>query len=116
MLDSERVYQETLLVDLGIYPIEAIRKAVYWLSKDIGVLIEPEDEKSVKLSFSSKSPIDLIKVQQVINDYSLRHQIYKETSTIRDLIAAKAFSHEEHLDPIPGELQDPLDIEKRDKL
>jgi hypothetical protein len=50
-------------------------------------------------------------VQRDLIDFSLRETINRETTNIRELLIAKAFSNGEYDEIPPGEISDPVGFE-----
>jgi His-Xaa-Ser system protein HxsD len=107
----------TVTVDSHIYSKEAILQACYWFTDRAYVLISRDTEERYLVSLQPKAdhPTDAERLAgefaNALIDSQLRQQITEETSKIRELIFAKAFSEGGLLDdPPPGDDRDPVEI------
>ena len=105
-----------LELDSRIYSKDAIVKCLYWYTAEYKVNIELINE-NYSISLHSDYELDLKvinelekKLNQDLVDYNLRDIIKKETTPIRELIIAKAFSNGEFDEDPKGDLMDPLGI------
>lgn len=103
-------------LDSAIYSKEAIVKCLYWYSDDYIVDIKlVNNTYIITLNPSTQIfPEKLTEIKKDIKrqlmDYNLRDIVKKETTPIRELIIAKAFSHGEYDEEPKGDLMDPLGI------
>ena len=107
----------TFRLDSRIFSKNGIVKCLYWYSEEFQISINVKDEYffDIKLVSNNKlSKNELNKFKQKLNqefiDYNLRDIVRQETTTIRELIIAKAFAHGEFDEEPKGDLMDPLGI------
>lgn len=127
-LDSES--SATIYLDPRIYTREAILKASYWATgvayvqvphtTDSRLAIRIELKKRIATLTSTK-PIaiqDFVKdFCNSLLDFELRHQVNIETTEVRQLILAKAFSESGVLEEEPpGTIADPVEMKKPTSL
>lgn len=106
----------TYKLDSSLFSKESVFKCLYWYTNQFIIDVSHNKdlgEFQVKLELKHTDlNIDLNKVALKLNqdfiDYNLRDIVTKETSNIRDLIVAKAFSNGEFDENPPGELNDPI--------
>lgn len=107
----------TMVLDTGIYSLEAIQRACYWLTDRCHVLLQPaERAQDVRARLVLKDPKGSIR--EIVGEFGnrvldeqLRRQIADETKTIRDLIVTQAFAEAELDDNRGGDyVEDPEDI------
>ena len=103
-------------LDSQIYSKNAIVKCLYWYSSNFNVDIRLIDNY-YHLTLSSLKNIndnELKSIENKLNkeliDYNLRDIVKKETTIIRELIIAKAFSNGEFDEEYKGDLMDPIGI------
>ncbi len=103
-------------LDGNIYSRDAIMKCLYWYSTDYKIDITQEGtvyiiniEPYHKVSDEHLNQMAK-KLRTEFLDYNLRDIVKKETTTIRELIIAKAFSNGEFDEEPKGDLMDPLGI------
>lgn len=110
-----------LRIDKRVYSKAAVLRACYWFSKDLTFQLSEEDDRIVvsatlrvstpTLDHPRVKPIDewLSDFFDTLLDSQLRVEIQAETSAVRELIIAKAFSESGILeDAPPGTFEDPL--------
>lgn len=101
-------------LDASIYSKNAIAKCLYWYSKDFLVDNKLDNDQYIIALQPKNDNIDLEqtkeKINQDLNDFNLRDIVAKETTTIRELITAKAFSHGEYDEDPPGDMNDPIGV------
>lgn len=94
-----------------IYPIQAIRNAIYWLSSKYEIILD-ESEDSFIVDCSNEDENFKQEFTKSLNDFVLRHQIEEESKEIRTLVTAKAFYPDLVNFNDIGEFDDPIDIAK----
>ena len=89
----------SLLLDTSIYSLEAIKKTAYKFASRTSVVIAPKSDSSVVVTFGFIGKDARDKLEQVISDFcnelldqDLREIVKEETSALRNLIMAHAFS------------------------
>src|SRR5260370_4599483 len=89
----------TLTIDKRIYGLEAIKKTAYKFADRASVLINPDGTDTVSVSFAFVGKHAASEPDQVIADFSnelldqdLREIIKRESTSLRNLILAHAFS------------------------
>lgn len=104
-----------IFADTALYSKDSIFKCLYWYGDKFHVNISFADSKTFRISIK---PLDVIpfskeeleyfqhKLQRDLIDFNLRDIVTKETTNIRDLLIAKAFSNGEFDELPPGELSD----------
>ncbi len=114
---KEKEFTITFLLDSRVFSKNGIIKCLYWYSKEFEISIDIKDKYyfDIKLIPNNKlSKLELNKLKLKLNqefiDYNLRDIVRQETTTIRELIIAKAFSHGEFDEEPKGDLMDPLGI------
>ncbi len=99
-----------------LFSKDIVLKTMYWFgdkflidinTKEDNFLISLKPLSSLKLSNEDLEHY-LQKVQRDLIDFSLRDIINKETTNIRELLIAKAFSNGEYDETPPGEISDPV--------
>lgn len=93
----------------NIYPIEAIRNAIYWLSDDFAILLS-EDNDNYVVSSDDFNDFNKKLFLKSLNDFSLREQINLETKDIKNLVISKAFYPDLINFKDIGEFDDPINI------
>jgi His-Xaa-Ser system protein HxsD len=87
---------DTLLLDTGVYSLEAIKKTAYKFADRASVLLKQEDASNVSATFSFKEGADrsqiLADFQNELLDQDLREIVKRETTPLRNLILAHALS------------------------
>ncbi|MGC1362208.1 MAG: His-Xaa-Ser system protein HxsD [Silvibacterium sp.] len=119
-----RVAGETLVVDMEVISKDAILKACYWFSRDFYCEITelPNSRLQVSLSPKESAITDAVlsckgDFLNTAMDFELRSQIEAKTSSIRELILAKAFAESGVLeDPPIGLFGDAVEEKKPDGL
>lgn len=114
---SEKESKLSFLLDSRVFSKNCIIKCLYWYSNEFNISINVIDDHFFDIQLTalkdiSKDKIDSIRIKlnQEFIDYNLREIVKKETSPIRELIIAKAFSHGEFDEDPKGDLMDPLGI------
>lgn len=103
-------------VDSSIYSNEAIVKCLYWYSNHFEVDVKlVNNNYQISLQPLSELPQEEIerirtKLKRELLDFNLREIVKRQTTTIRELIIAKAFSNGEFDEEPKGDLMDPLGI------
>lgn len=91
-----------VFADKSIFSKDSILKCTYWYTDHFNTTIDLVEDKyyRIKLTPNNNSSISkqdlekyFEKLQKDLIDFNLRDIITKETSNIRDLLIAKAFSH-----------------------
>lgn len=89
----------TYVVDHRIFDKDVIQKCFYWYTGDYHVHFSIIDDKHHHIMLQAKSGEVIneeslrVRIANDLNDYQLRAIVAKETSTIRELIIAKAFAN-----------------------
>jgi His-Xaa-Ser system protein HxsD len=108
-----------LEINANLFSKESVLKTLYWFGDkflvDIGqknnnYLVSLKPLSSLNLSNDDLEHY-LQKVQRDLIDFSLRETINKETTNIRELLIAKAFSNGEYDEPPIGDISDPVGFE-----
>jgi len=84
-----------LLVDTRVYSLEALKKTAYTFAAVTSVILEPKTDNVVSVLFNfagSHSKNDPERVIAELLDQDLREIIKRETTPVRNLILAHAFS------------------------
>lgn len=85
-----------LLLDAGVYSLEAIKKTAYKFADRASILLKQEDSSTVSATFSFKEGADKTQIladfQNELLDQDLREIVKKETAPLRNLILAHALS------------------------
>jgi His-Xaa-Ser system protein HxsD len=119
-----------IYLDPRIYSREAILKACYWCTAVAFVEVPetPDGRLAIHIELKNKIPTlennnpillkDFIKeFCNSLLDFELRRQVEVETSQVRQLILAKAFSESGVLEEEPpGSIADPVEIRKPTSL
>jgi His-Xaa-Ser system protein HxsD len=127
-LDSES--SATIYLDPRIYTREAILKASYWATGVAYVQVPhtPDSRLAVHIELKKRIPTltspKPIAIQDFVKefcnsllDFELRHQVNIETTEVRQLILAKAFSESGVLEEEPpGTIADPVEMKKPTSL
>jgi His-Xaa-Ser system protein HxsD len=113
MLDNYSIIDGCLLckLDSNFFSKESISKCLYWYSDRFLIDIRLQDcNYVIKLQPKGNENLEILiqKINQDFIDYNLRQIVTNETTTIRELIIAKAFSNGEFDEDPPGELDDPI--------
>lgn len=105
----------TLFVDETIYARIALLKTCYWFTNRCYIFIYRHDEHHLAVRLASKlRSIGLEAIagefENALLDHQLRFEIASETTTLRELIVAKAFAEGNALeDPPLGDDRDPVE-------
>ena len=127
-VDSES--SATICLDARIYSREATLKASYWYTDVayISFLDSPEDKFTVRIKLKQVTPTlespKPISIKEAVDefcnsllDFEVRHQVDVETTAVRQLILAKAFSESGVLeDEPPGSVADPVEAKTPSSL
>jgi len=88
-----------LPVELKVYSLEAIKKAVYKFADKASVLVKTESDSVVRVVFTFSEGIKTAQAKEVLSEFQnelldqdLRLTIAQETKAVRNLILAHAFS------------------------
>lgn len=100
-------------VDKSLYSVEVIHKCFYWYANKYEIDIHTQDAIClINISNIAKeeNTQELIgKIKRDLVDFKTREIISKETKSIRELLIAKAFAHDDSFDEDPpGVVNDPL--------
>lgn len=113
-MDFKKVSNSLIVsIDSKLYPEEVVYKCFYWYGKDYAVNISLADDFfKVLIQPKAKEEPDyeelIIKVENDMVDYKLRHIVSQETKSIRELIIAKAFAYYDVEDNPSSEISDPV--------
>jgi His-Xaa-Ser system protein HxsD len=111
--------QLSFTIDGQIYNEETILKTLYWLSGTFQIDIRMHDNSlfNIVIRPTTSAIVDWESVTTKINkdliDNQLRYIIKIETSNIRDLIVAKAFSHYDILKESGDSISDPVGFDPK---
>ena len=119
---TERINSVILNLDPTIYSRDALLRASYWFTDRAYIRFLASSENHLSLQIEVKHPQATLEnprpteieelSREFLNsalDFELRQQIEKETSPIRQIILAKAFSESGLLeDTPPGTVADPV--------
>jgi len=100
-------------IDSTLYSLEVIHKCFYWYAGKYSVEISTEGKsfivkmKEIKEEWDIQSVVS--KIQSDLIDFKTREIISADTKNIREMLIAKAFSHNDEFDEQPtGNLNDPV--------
>ncbi|MGP9567902.1 His-Xaa-Ser system protein HxsD [Halomonas sp. AOP5-B2-8] len=90
------LWSSTLTIDIKVYPLPVVQKAVYALANTLSILIQqtdtglhllvtPADHTALPTEAAARTLLI-----RTLNDFALREQVFKETSGIRELLARTA--------------------------
>jgi His-Xaa-Ser system protein HxsD len=127
-VDSE--FSATLRLDPRIYSREAILRACYWCTSVAHVVCPESSDNSIVVRVQLKQTTPTLdnprlnKIEEFLGefcnsllDFELRRQVEAETSSIRQLVLAKAFSESGVLeDDPPGTVADPVETDNAKSL
>jgi His-Xaa-Ser system protein HxsD len=108
-----------LVIDGKLFSKDTVLKTMYWFgdkflidiaTKEDNFLVSLKPLSSLNLSNDDLEHY-LQKAQRDLIDFSLRETINKETTNIRELLIAKAFSNGEYDEAPPGEMTDQVGFE-----
>lgn len=100
-----------LTLSTSIYSVDILHKCFYWYLNEYTVSIDHRDSEAavVIIRLKGKTLLEsdisnlLQRIQDDLIDFKVRDTVTKETKTIRELLVAKAFEHEDELDHVhPG--------------
>lgn len=103
-------------VDGNLYSSNTIFKCTYWFGDKFHVNVQQENHDYVITLRpmpnanipEGELPYYLQKLERDLVDFHLRDIVNRETSSIRALLVAKAFSNGEYDEAPPGEITDPV--------
>ena len=113
----------TLVLEVGQFSRDAALRAAYWFSKDLHIEFPPsETESTYSVILKAKTNLPMLddpkpksldelvsEFQNSLVDFELRVRVQKETSSVRELLLAKAFAEAGVLeDNPPGSFDDPV--------
>src|SRR5256885_1431365 len=88
-----------LVLDKGIYGLDAIKKTAYKFADKASIVLQPQDGDAISVNFTFKAKQGTANAEDVIADFcselldqDLREIVKRETLPIRNLILAHAFS------------------------
>jgi His-Xaa-Ser system protein HxsD len=106
--------EAVLLINERIYSREAILRALHWYTDRLLVQVSAGDSTEFAVTLRPrKDGLDfegiLAELENALLDAQLRFEIARETTSIRELIVAKAFAEGDLLDDSPvGDWKDPV--------
>lgn len=112
----------TIELDRTIFSPDAVLKTCHWFSKDFAFEISPGDGASVSVSLTPKQPCvtpGSVRADffSMATDFTLRERVEVRTSSIRELLLAKAFAEAGVLEDSPeGVFGDAIEERKPDGL
>lgn len=112
----------TVELDGSVFSAEAVLKACYWFSKDFAYEVTRKDGDYITVSLTAKHaspPSEDVRAEFIstATDFTLRERIEARTSSIRELLLAKAFAEAGVLEDSPeGTFGDKIEEEKPDGL
>lgn len=94
------------------YSDSVLHKCFYWYSNNYDVIIVKEEDAYIISIEKNEGTFDynflVAKIKRDLIDYNLREIVERETSTIRELLIAKAFSHFEEVQSPVTSVSDPI--------
>ena len=94
--DTEALDSTAVVVDLSVFPREAVLRASYWLAEDADISISPEAAGRLRLEVrprSGQSAQELCRrLRTALVDFAVRVDIEKQTADLRDTIWRTAFA------------------------
>lgn len=112
----------TVELDRTLFSPEAVLKTCYWFSKDFTFEIRQSRETSLFVSLSAKQASvasESVRAEfiSMATDFTLRERVEARTSSIRELLLAKAFAEAGVLEDSPeGVFGDAIEEEKPNGL
>jgi len=109
-------------LDGGVFSAEAVLKACYWFSKDFAYEVLRNAGGAIMVSLTPKNmPAPMMDIRaefvSMATDFTLRERIEARTSSLRELLLAKAFAEAGVLEDSPqGVFGDKIEEEKPDGL
>jgi len=103
-----------LLIDQALYSEDVVFKCFYWYSGTFNVEIEQSLPSQIRVIVKPKKEqafepeILLEQISKDLIDFKLRDIVTKETTTIRELIIAKAFAYADFEQNPTTEVSDPV--------
>lgn len=110
-----------VFADKTIYSKTVILKTLYWYGGQFHTSVSSLNKETYRISLKlmdviKESDIDLQsylqKLERDLVDFQLRELVFEETKNVRDLLIAKAFAHFDSAEEPPGEIADPVGINK----
>lgn len=106
--------KQTIVLNREAYSRIAVLQSLYWLTDRAYVFVEKVTQSEYVVELTSKDP--KVSVEELVGefkntllDFELRAAINRETSSIRKIVAAKAFASGQSLDDAPpGSPNDPV--------
>jgi His-Xaa-Ser system protein HxsD len=107
----------TVFLDSNLFSKDAIFKCLYWYGDKFHTNISIADDNKYRIEIrpqiagslnEEELNFYLLKLERDLIDFNLRDIVTKETSNVRDLLIAKAFSNGEFDEKPHGELSDPV--------
>ena len=104
-------------VDGTLYSSKTVFNCTYWFGDKFHVNVQQESGRDYVITLrpmpnanipEEELPYYLQKLERDLVDFHLRDLVSKETSNIRTLLVAKAFSNGEFDEAPPGEVSDPV--------
>ena len=117
MIFQNEIKENEILVyaDVSLYSKDSIFKCLYWYGEKFRTNISFADTNTYRISITPLNPLNnqdleeyLQKLERDLVDFNLRDIVTKETSNIRDLLIAKAFSNGEFDELPPENISDPV--------
>lgn len=80
-----------------IYPLQAAHRALYWLADEVPLLLKSLPNGDIAIvSFDKQEPQQILTLQNkllvALNDFTIRLEIEKNTTSIRERLIRAAFS------------------------
>jgi His-Xaa-Ser system protein HxsD len=103
----------TVEIDSELYSESVVFKCIYWYGNQFEIdIVKKGLDFFVKIKSKGKA-LDydhlVSKLKNDLIDFKTREIVNAETRNIRELLIAKAFSHEDEYDqPPPGDVNDPV--------
>jgi His-Xaa-Ser system protein HxsD len=105
----------TIIADANLYSESVLFKCFYWYGNIFEVDITRFDAANFKITLKYVDQDTtpewdnvILKLKKDLVDFKLRQIVTEETSTIRELIIAKAFAYYEHEDTPMSSITDPV--------
>lgn len=108
----------TLLVEESVYSKEALFRACYWFTDRCHLFISRAQPATFAVRVKAKPGGPALETvagefKNALLDQQVRQDLSRETSTLRQLIVAKAFAEGNFLDDAPvGDSRDPVEVAK----
>ena len=98
-----------LSIDTGIYSVDAIKKSAYKFAAVASVILQPKDDHTINVVFNFEGVHKKSDTNHVIADFcnelldqDLREIMKRETTPVRNLILAHAFSRSSLIEKTDG--------------